>query len=143
MRECRRAGSSPHEVEGDREITLSRDHLRPSAANFTRVCMTAFASRCVYYFMQLLLTRGWWAGRGREYRRKKARGSRGEAPAGWPGSFSEVINFFTNPVRHSRSTILNFTNLTSFLKSASSKTPLGGVSRSFVVVDDYFNNSNL
>ena len=46
MRECTRAWSSPHEVEGDRDITLSRDHLRPSAANFTRVCMTAFASRC-------------------------------------------------------------------------------------------------
>ena len=67
MRECRRARSSPHEVEGDRElssagmrtrgrmrtrgflpceITLSRDHLRLSAANFTRVRMTASASRC-------------------------------------------------------------------------------------------------
>ena len=33
-----------------REISLSRDHLRPSVANLTRVCMTAFVSRCVYYF---------------------------------------------------------------------------------------------
>ena len=33
-----------------REITFSRDHLRSSVANFTRVCMTAFASKCVYYF---------------------------------------------------------------------------------------------
>ena len=34
------------------EITFSRNHFRPSAANFTRVCMTAFASRCVYYFIR-------------------------------------------------------------------------------------------
>ena len=59
-----------------REITLSCDHLRPSAANFTRVCMTAFASRCVYYFtrwghgiwrlewLKLLLACGWWVGGG-------------------------------------------------------------------------------
>ena len=33
-----------------REIIFSRDHLRPSAANFTRVCMTAFTLRSVYYF---------------------------------------------------------------------------------------------
>ena len=64
----------------EREITFSRDHLRPSAANFTRVFMTAFASRCVYYFTRwgdgnwrlewlwLLLACGWWAGRGREAR---------------------------------------------------------------------------
>ena len=55
VRECRWARKSPHEIEGDcelspREITLSCDDLRPSAANFTRVCMTAFALRCVYYF---------------------------------------------------------------------------------------------
>ena len=31
------------------EITFSSDHLRPSTANFTRVCMTAFVSRCVYF----------------------------------------------------------------------------------------------
>ena len=76
--ECR--GLSP------REITLSRDHFLPSAANFTRVCMTAFTSRCVYYFtrwghgnwqlewLQLLLACGLWAGRGREYRWREARG---------------------------------------------------------------------
>ena len=50
---CRAREWQP-EAEGrgflSREIALSRDHLRPSAANFTRVCMTAFASRCVYYF---------------------------------------------------------------------------------------------
>ena len=34
------------------EITFSHDHLRPSAANFTRVCMTAFGLRCVYYFIR-------------------------------------------------------------------------------------------
>ena len=77
---AQRASSSSYEAEGDRkllsagvresyrarerrpeavgrglspcEITFSRDHLRPSAANFTRVRMTAFVSRCVYYFIR-------------------------------------------------------------------------------------------
>ena len=47
-----RASSSSHEAEGDREITFSRNHLRRSAANFARVCMTAFVSRCLYYFIR-------------------------------------------------------------------------------------------
>ena len=49
---CRAREWEP-EAEGrgllSREITLSRDHHRPSAAKFMRVCMTAFASRCVYF----------------------------------------------------------------------------------------------
>ena len=80
-----------------REITCSRDHLRPSAANFTRVCMPAFALRCVYYFtrrghanwrlerLQLLLACGWWAGRGKEYRWRKAQRSRAQ-PRWGPGA---------------------------------------------------------
>ena len=34
------------------EITFSHDHLRLSAANCTRVCMTVFGPRCVYYFIR-------------------------------------------------------------------------------------------
>ena len=101
---CRAREWEP-EAEGQgfspREITLSRDHLRRSAANFTRVCMTAFASRYVYYFTRWgrgnwrlewlqwvsLVSCGWWAGRGREYRWREARGS-GRSPSGVQGRSS-------------------------------------------------------
>ena len=89
-----------------REITLSRDHLRSSAANFTQVCMTSFASRCVSYFtrwgdgnwqlewLQLLLRSGWWAGRGVEdpagVRGTAPVGLRGEAPWGGGGDCHET-----------------------------------------------------
>ena len=104
-----------------REITLSRDHLWPSAANFTRVCMTAFASRCVYYFtrwgygnwrlewLQLWLAFGWRAGWGREYRWREARGSkaqprrgvRGTMPPDWHETHLKCfMNKFCHEMRH-------------------------------------------
>ena len=105
-----------HEAEGDRELSsaevrnrgrrprilTTRDNVQsrsPSAkcCNFTRVCITAFASRCVYYFtrwghgnrwlewLQLLLACGWWAERGREYRWREAQWS-GTQPRWGPGA---------------------------------------------------------
>ena len=113
-----RASSSSHEAEGDRKLasvgvrtrgrgfllrerTFSRDHLRPSAANFMRVCMTAFASRCSTRTWKLAawvtliiagmrVVGGPGAG-GAAARGAAAVGFRGEAPAG--GSRNELKMF--------------------------------------------------
>ena len=56
----------------------------------------------------------------------------------YAGVFLNFLNFFENPVRNFRSAFFTCANLTLFLESVSSKTPLRGVSQSFVVVHDYF-----
>ena len=89
---CRAREWKP-EAEGlgslPREITLSRDHLWSSVANFTQVCMTAFASRCVYYFTR------WGHGNWRlEWR------SRGFAGAEPPDCHDTNLKCFMNKFCH-------------------------------------------